>query len=825
MDVRHGLRKLRNAPAFTTICLLTIAIGIGANSAVFDVLNSVLLKPLNYPKPEELVALHQIAPGAPGLADFASGLRLSASMYVTYAEQNRTFQSLGVWIPRRGNVTGLAEPEQVRVVEISEGVLQTLGVAPVIGRWFSQGDHIPRGPERVVLSYGYWMRRFGGDRSVLGSKLRLDSRLREIVGVMPQGFRFVDSEFDLLVPLAFDRGKLILAGFGYNGLARLRPGVTITEADADMARMLPIWMNSWSNGPGTSPRFYETWRITPAIRPLKQEVIGNIGDVLWAAMGTVGLVMLTACVNAINLLLARLEARQPELFIRAALGARWQRIVRGILVESLTLGLMAGILGVGLAYGGVRLLVAIAPANLPRVSEISIDVETLGFAVILSLLAGFFFGLIPGLKYGGPGSALALRNTGSTMSISRDRQRARVVLVVGQVAMALVLLVSAGLMIRTFQALRKVDPGFTDPDHLQLMRISIPATLVPEPQQVIRVQNEIIDKLMAIPGVESAGFASEMPMEGFASSWDQIYAEDKIYLKGETTPLRLFKFVSPGFFHTAGTRLVLGRDLTWTEIYGLRPVVLVSENLASELWGAPSAAIGRRLRESPEMPWYEVIGVTEDVHEMGVRDKAPEIVYWPSLMGNLAGLGSSFDAIRTVTFAARSERAGTKGFLNEVHQTVWSVNSNLPLASVRTMQEVYSTSVARTSLTLVVLGIAGTMALVLGIIGIYGLISYTVSQRNREIGIRLALGARREDVLQMILRQTAKMALVGVGIGIGVALGLTRLMTNLVFGVTAHDPMTFVTVSILLILVALLASYIPARRAMRVDPVVALRYE
>jgi len=340
----------------------------------------------------------------------------------------------------------------------------------------------------------------------------------------------------------------------------------------------------------------------------------------------------------------------------------------------------------------------------------------------------------------------------------------------------------------------------------------------------MRIQNEIVEKLEAIPGVQSAAFGNEMPMEGYDSSWDEIYAEDKVYPAGEMGTVRLYKYFSPGFFRTAGTRIIAGRELTWTEVYGVRPVVVISENLAAEMWGSPNEAVGKRIREFPSMPWHEVVGVVQDVRENGVQEKAPEIVYWPSLTGNLRGPGP-VDVVRTVTFLARTERAGTKAFLNEMRQAVWSVNSSLPLASVRTMQEVYDKSVARTSFTLVMLGIAGAMALVLGIIGIYGVISYTVSQRQREIGIRLALGAQGEDVLQMVLRQGARLALVGVVIGVGVALGLTPLMRSLLFGVTAQDPQTFAAVAVLLIFVALLACYIPARRATRIDPLVALRYE
>jgi predicted permease len=823
-DLRFSLRMLTKDPALTFTILVTLALGIGANTAVFSVLNSVLFKPLPYPKPEELVAVWQTAPGAAGLTSFSNGLRLSPSMYFTYAEHNRTFQSLGVWITGTANVTGLAEPEQVHTVFISDGVLQTLRVPPAAaGRWFSPADQNPHGPKSVMLSYGYWQQRFGGDRSVIGHNITVDSQLREIVGVMPRGFRLINADSDLVVPLAFDRSKLILAGFGYNGIGRLKPGVTFAQANADLARTLPIWMDSWSNGPGTNPHFYETWRITPAIRSLKQEVIGNVGDALWVVMTTVGIVMLIACANVANLLLVRTEARQQELAIRAALGAARGRIVRQLLLESLLLGVIGGALGVALAYGGLRLLVAIGPANLPRLSEISLDARALGFTLVLSLLSGLLFGLIPALKYAGPRIPVALQSAGRTASVSRERHHSRDLLVITQVAMALILLVSAGLMIRTFQALRTVDPGFTDAQHLQTMRISIPDSLVANPQLVTRIQNNIADKLATIPGVTSVGFASAMPMEGIEPNWDLIYIEGKNYA-AEIPPLRLFNYVSPGFFHTAGTRIVAGREFTWNEVYSLRPVAIISENLARELWGTPSAALGKRFRQFPRMPWHEVIGVVQDVRENGVHERAPAIVYWPSMMENLYGPGP-LDTTRTVTFVVRSDRAGTESLLNEVHQAVWAVNSNLPLASVRTMQEIYSQSLARTSFTLVMLGIAGAMALVLGIIGIYGVISYAVSQRRREIGIRLALGAQQSQLRWMFVRSGLVLTAIGLAIGLAAAFSLMRLMKSLLFGISPLDPPTYVAVPLILAASAILASYLPARRAAAAGPMEALRAE
>jgi predicted permease len=835
-DLVYARRAMRHNLTFTKVVVLTLALGIGANTAVFSVLNSVLLKPLSYPQAEELVALRQIAPGAVGSSS-SDGLSLSPSMYLTYAEQNRVFQSLGVWTSTISTVTGLAEPEQVRVILISDGVLQALNVAPVAGRWLLAEDQIgaTRPPPSVfmatttiMLGYGYWQRRFGGDRSVIGRTITVDSRPKEIVGVMPQGFRIGNAEPDVIWPAAFDRGRLTLGGFNYQGVARLKPGITIAQANAEVARLVPIWMDSWSDGPGTNSRVYEIWKIAPDLRPLKQEVVGSVTDVLWVVMATIGLVMLIACANVANLLLVRADVRQREFSLRAALGASRGQIVRSLLVESVLLGLIGGALGIGLAHAGLSLLLVIGPANFPRLSEVSLDSRAVGFTAVLSLLSGLLFGLIPALKYTGPRISAALGSIGRTASWSRERHRVRSVLAVVQVAIALVLLVSAGLMIRTFQSIQTVEPGFTEPEHLQIMRIFIPASLVPDAERVTRMQNDIQDKLSSIPGVTAAAFGSAMPMEGSGSNlgvlnWGVIRTDDRAVDQGaDSPPVRLFKYASPGFFQTAGTKLLAGREISWTEVYGLRPVVMISENLAREFWGTPTAALGKRLRQDPGMPWHEVIGVVQDVRESGVYQQAPPTVYWPSMSVFLNASSGQPNAIRQVTFIVRSERTGTEGFLNQVRQAVWSVNSSLPV-SPRTMREIYDQSLARTSFTLVMLAIAASIALLLGVVGIYGVISYLVSQRRREIGIRAALGAQQGELKRMFVRHGLELAGVGVAIGLGAAAGLTRLMSTLLYGITPLDPMTYVVVPVILVIATVLASYLPARRALSVDPVETLR--
>jgi predicted permease len=824
-NVRYGLRSLRRSPAFTTAILLTLAIGIGANTAVFSVLDHVLLKPLPYPDSERLVAVAHSAPGAAGLGSASGDLRLSESMFATYAEKNRTLQAIGIWFAGTMTVTGVAEPEQVRAIYVSDGALQALQVRPALGRLLSSVDTKPGSPATVLLNYGYWQRRFGGARSIVGRTIMVDSRPQVVAGVMPPGFRFVNEEADLIAPLTIDYGKLILPGFGFQCVARLRPGVTITQANADIARLVPIWMRSWPAAPGINPLVYENWRIAPAIRPLKQEVVASVGNVLWVVMATIGIVMLIVCANVANLLLVRAQGRQQELAVRAALGASRGRIIGELLVESVLLAFMGGLLGVAVAGASLRLLRVIDPGNLPRLNEISLDWQTLCFSVAISLLAGLLFGLFPALKYAGLRISISLRAGGRSLSESRERHRARSVLVVAQVAMALVLLVSAGLMIRTFQALRSVNPGFTNPEQIQIIRTSFPRTLIPEAERVIQMQNDIVEKFMAIPGVSFAAFSSEMPMDGIPTDWDVIRTDGKD-IGEDIPPVRVFRYVSPGLWQTMGTKLVAGRDYTWEDFYGRRLGIMISENLARELWGSASAAIGKRIAGSlPKSPWREVTGVAQDVHDNGVQKPASKVVYWPAYGNDKYDATRRPDATRTVTFAIRSKQAGSQSFLNQVNQAVWAVNPNLPLASVQTMRDVYDRSLARASFTLVMLGIAGVMALVLGVIGIYGVIAYAVSQKRREIGIRLALGAQPVELRQMFVRQGLALTGIGAAIGLAVAISLTRLMKSLLFGISPLDPVTYAAVTFALAAAATLASYLPARRAATVDPIETLRTE
>jgi predicted permease len=803
---------------FTVITLITLAAGVGANTVVFSVLEGVLLKPLPYSHSEELVGVWHKAPGIN-----IPELNMSPSNYFIYREQGRTFQDVGMYQGDSVSVTGVGEPEQVPSLNVSDATLPILGVQPMLGRHFRKEDDVPGAPQTVLLTYGYWQRKFGGNPSAVGQTLVVDGKARQIIGVLPKGFHFLDQEDRALItPFQFDRNKVHLGNFSYEALARLKPGVTLEQANADVARMLPIVMNSFPAPPGFSIKLFEDAKIAPYVRPLKQDVVGDVGGVLWVLMGTIGMVLLIACANVANLLLVRMEGRRQELALRSALGASWGRIAGELLVESLILGLLGSVLGLGLAYGALKVLVAIAPAGLPRVNEVGINGPVLLFTLIVAMLASLLFGCVPILKYAGSRLTTGIREGGRGLSQSKEQHRARNSLVVVQVALALVLLICSGLMIRTFRALTKVNPGFTGPAELQTFRIFIPETHIKEPESVIRMEEAILHKVEAIPGVSSVSIGTRLPMDG--DGWhDPILIQGRTYAEGEFPPLRLFKFVSPGFLKTVGTPLVAGREITWADTYNKIPVAMISENLAREYWGEPARSLGQRIQVSTKDDWREIIGVVGDVHDDGVNKKPPTAVYWPLMQARFES--DDISLRREVAFLVRSPRAGSEAFLKDVREAVWSADANLPLANVHTVDYFYKRSMARTSFTLIMLGVAGSMALLLGVVGIYGVIAYSVSQRTREIGIRMTLGAQRPTLTGMFVRHGMMLTGIGVACGLVAAALLMRLMSSLLFNVNPVDPVTYGTVSLGLAATAWLASYLPSRRAATIDPVDALRAE
>ena len=818
--LKQVLRRLRRSPMFTVVTLITLAAGIGANTAVFSVIDGVLLKALPYPHPEQLVGVWHTAPGL----DLPE-VNMAPSNYFIYREQNRSFQDIGIYQGDSVSVTGTGQPEQVPALDVTDGVLPILGIPPMLGREFNSEDDKTGARDTVILSYGYWRRKFGADHSVIGRNLTINGKPYQIIGVMSQRFQFLDwtPQPALLFPLQFDRNKLFLGNFSYEGVARLKPGATLAEANADVARMLPVVMRSFPAPPGFSLDLFKKADIGPNVRPLKVDVIGNIGKLLWILMGSIGIVLLIACANVANLLLVRTEGRQQELAIRAAIGATRRRIAGELLFESVILGLLGSVLGLALAWGALRLLIALAPAGLPRLQEIGINGPVLLFTLVASLIASLLFGLIPVLKYGGATLGTGLREGGRTLSQTRERHRARNVLVVVQVGLACVLLICSGLMIRTFHRLTQVNPGFLAPRNLQTFGLAIPQADVPKPENVLRMEQQIEQKLAAIPGVSSVAMTQSIPMSN--SHWmDPVMARDRDYAQGQMPPLRRFVFASPGMFHTLGVPLIAGRSFTWEETYDARPVAIISENFAREYWGTPQNALGKDIRVSTKDDWRQIVGVVGNVHYDGVDKKAPTVAYWPIFVKNFeSDLGG--EVRRELAFVIRTPRAGSQVFLNEARQAVWSVDANLPLSDVRTVGYYYTKSMARTSFTLVMLAIAGGMALLLGAVGLYGVIAYSVSQRTREIGIRIALGAQQKEVVGMFVRQGIILAGVGVACGLVVALATLHVMSSLLFQVSAFDPVTYILVCVGLGATAALASYLPSRRASAVDPVEALRAE
>ena len=816
-QLRHTLRRLARSPLFTIVAIVTLAVGIGANSAIFSIVNGVLLKPLPYHDQERLVGVWHKAPGV-GFGE----LNQSPALHFNYREENRVFEDIGMWDTGAVSVTGLAEPERVEVLRVTAGILPILKVQPALGRPFSAEDDSPGSPLTVILTYDYWQRRFGGDQGVIGRTLIADGRPREIIGVMPQSYRFLRTRPSLLLPLRINRSEVFVGNFSYQAIARLKPGVTLEQADADVARMIPLVLKKFPLPPGFTEKMLEEARLAPNLRSLKQDAVGDVGKVLWVLLGTVGMVLLIACANAANLFLVRAEGRQRELAVRTAMGADFRQIARELLCESVTLGVIGGILGLFLAFGGIRLLLAMGPESIPRLEEISIDPTVLLFTLGISLLAGILFGLIPVIKYARPDLTSALKEGGRTFSEGKERHRARSGLVISQVALALVLLISSGLMIRTFEAMRKVQPGFVRPEEVLTLRISIPTAEIQDDEQAVRVHEQVSRRIEQIPGVDSVGLSSSITMSGDNSN-DPIFVEDFPAPEGQIPPIRRFKWIGQNYFATMGNPILFGRDITWADIYSRRPVVILTENLAREYWREPARAVGRRIRENPKSPWREVIGVVGNEHDDGTNQKATPTVYWPMLLENY--WGNAIFAARTMAYAIRSQRVGTSTFLKEIQQAVWSTSPNLPLANVRLLSGILEESMARTSFTLIMLGIAAGVALLLGLVGIYGVISYSVSQRTREIGIRMALGAEHGEVRGMFVRHGLLLTCIGLALGLGAAVALTRLMSALLFGVSPLDPATFLAGSIGLGAIALLASYLPARRASNVNPVEALRWE
>jgi putative ABC transport system permease protein len=807
--LRQSVRKLRRSPAFTLTSILVLAVGIGATSAIYSVIHGVLLQPLPYPQPDRLIALTHRADGTGQVR-----LPASAAIYFTYRDHGRAFESVALWAADTVTVTGAGAPEEVRSLGSTFELLPMLGVQPAAGRLFAAADDRPGSARTIILSHGYWQRRFGGV-PVIGRRMTVDGEPHDVIGVLPPSFRFRRPEPDVLLPLRPNRAVAFVGPLGENGIARLKPTVTLEQASRDVERLIPLVVAGFPAVPGMDHRAAPTRWLHPDLRWLRDTIVGDLGDVLWVLMGTIGMLLLLACANVANLQLVRTESRSHEFAVQAALGASRTRIALELVCENVLVALIGGALGLGLASAALPGLLVMAAAHLPGPMSIAIGWAVILFTGAVSLLCGLLFGLAAAVKHARPAVATALAASGRSVSVNRESQTIRSGLVIAQVAVALVLLVAAGLMIRTFQSLRRVDAGFQPSAAIQTVDLSMPQGMTPDFTVAARRFGEIQERLEAVAGVHAAGFASRVPLVSRGPSAGFFIEHHPP--AGATPRQQEFRYVSPRFFETIGTPLVAGRDFTWTDHHATRRVALVSERMARREWGSPSAAIGKRIRMTAAEPWREIVGVVGDIHHESLVEPAPESVYL-TLGDPLAPFMS-----RSVTFVIRSARVGTPGFLDEVQKAVWAVDGSLPLANVQTMSDHYGRAMERTALTLLLLGVTAGMALFMGLVGIYGVISYIVSLRVREIGIRLALGAQVATLRYMLMGRVLALVSVGLVLGLAAAAMLARLMASLVFGVTPHDPATYSLVAAILALTAVGAGYLPARRVTRMDPTSALR--
>ncbi|HKP87943.1 MAG TPA: ABC transporter permease [Blastocatellia bacterium] len=799
-DVRYALRMLAKNPGFAIIAVLALTLGIGADTAIFSVVNSVLLRPLPYDESDRLVFLSERSP-------VLEGMSIAYPNFVDWRDQNDVFENIGVFRRQNFNLTGSGEPERLIGGQVSADLFDVLKVEAAIGRVFINDEDKPDASPVAVLSHALWQRKFGGDPNILDQSITLDGRPYTVIGIMSADF-LPPRQADLWTPVgqvSRDPGWVNRGNHpGLYGVARLKPGVTLDQAREAMDIVA-------TNLEKQYPDSNTGNRVTLA--PLLDQYVRNIRPALWVLLGAVGLVLLIACANVANLLLARATARQKEIAIRTALGASRWRIVRQLLTESILLAVAGGSLGLLLANWGVKLIVAISPNSIPRSREISLDNRVLVFTIAVSALTGIIFGLVPALQMSKPDLNETLKDAGRG-STSR-RHIARSVLVVAEVALTLVLLVGAGLMIRSFVRLQQVDPGFNY-DNLLTFTITLPQRKYPEDQQKINFFEQLSERLRGLPGVETVGLTSGLPLGN--NGWQTSFVIDgQPPPEPGKMPLTEAAVASPDYFQSIGIAVLKGRNFTEQDTKDAGRVALIDEEFAKRYW-PDEDPIGKRYRaggSDPRNPLIEVVGVVRRVKMDGLNQDSNRVQsYYP--FRQLPGGGMTLTVKTT---------GDPMSIVSASRQQVLSLDADQPLYNVNTMQQLRADSIAPQRLNLMLFGIFGAVALILAAVGIYGVMAYTVTQRTHEIGIRMALGAQPSSVLGLVIRQGMSLAVAGLGIGIIGAWLATRVMSSFLFGISATDTVTFIAVPVVLAAVALAACAFPARRATKVDPMIALRYE
>jgi putative ABC transport system permease protein len=797
-DLRFSLRTLLKRPGFTVVAMLTLGLGIGANTAIFTVVNGVLLRPLPYPEPDRLVQVHDI-----DARQNISESNVSPANFADWRDQNRVFESIAAYRTSGFDLTAADPPERLPGAAVSASFFSVLGVKPALGRTFSAEEDQPAGAHLIVISHALWQRRFGGEANIIGRTLLLNSGQCTVIGVMPPEFKFPE-QAQLWAPIAFSLAELSQRGSHYNwAIARLKPGIPLDQAQADMnaiARHLEQQYPETNKGRGVR------------LVLLHEQLVGPVRLALLVLLGAVGLVLLIACANVANLTLARAASRYREIAIRLALGARRWRIIRQLLTESLMLSLVGGALGVALAFWTNDLLQSILPADLPRRSEIRTDFAVLGFAFLISALTGVLFGVMPAFQGSNLNLIESLKEGGRLSVAGSLRRWTRQVFVVCEVALALVLVIGSGLMIKSLLRLQSVDPGF-NPENVLTGQLNLPAARYSDPSQQINFYQQVLQRTQTLPGVQAAGLVTTLPMSG-ANIILTLGIEGRPPAPPGQRPRTGYNAVSPDYFRAMGTPLRHGRFFTDRDARDAAPVVIVNESFVWEFFPSEDP-IGKHIIIGYGTPVpRQIVGVVGDVRHFGLDiDTRPE-VYTPYQQ-------ISWSFMTLVVRAASNPR----GLVRTLQHQIRSVDKDQVLSRVRLMEELVSESVAAPRFRTLLVGLFAGLALVLAAIGVYGVMAYAVTQRTHEIGIRMALGADRRTVMMLILRQATLLTLTGIGIGLAGAWALARLISDLLFGVGANDPLTFVGVPLLLMGVALGASLIPAYRATKVDPMVALRYE
>jgi putative ABC transport system permease protein len=821
-SIRSIFRGFRSTPGFLLIVIFTLAVGIGANAAIFTVVNAVLIRPLPYPEPERLVDLWHRAPGL-NLDRFEH----SEASYLVYRNHSQVLEDLGIYSEDAVTLTGGDQPERISAARATASVFSVLRIPPFLGRTLQEADGLPGAEKVAVLSHELWHRRFGGRPDVLGQLLQIDGVATRVVGVMPRDFRFPEADTDLWLPLTIDPAKPVVGGFNFTGVARLKPGISRARAGRELSHL--VWRIPEDYGDGEISRgMIASVKLSVFVNSRRDDVVGDVQQILWVLLGSVGVILVMACANVANLFLVRAEGRQREVAVRTALGASRRDVARLFLGESVILALIGGALGLGLAAAGVRLLVSLQPRGIPRLEEIGVDGSVLAFTAGISIIAGLLCGGFALLRYGRPEMVPALKEGGRGGSAGRERLRARSVLVVVQVALALVLLVASGLMAKSFWRMRSVDPGF-DPHGVLALSLDLPEARYPDVSSTARFVQQLLERVRAVPGVASAGTVSTLPLSGGNSNSGYVI-EDFPVPKDTVPPLLGTRFASPGYFEAMRIPLVAGHTFDRIDPGQRSREVVVSQALAERFWPGKSA-LDKRLMEGlgrdkeDRDRWCTIVGVVGSVRDLGLNEKPVESIYFPLMRPAPSPDDKQREWVpRNLNVVVRGGVAPT-ALVAPVREVVWSLDPNLAIAQVRPMEEVVSRSMARTSFTMLLLVIAAAVALLLGTVGIYGVISYVVSQRTREIGVRMALGAARGDIARMVLREGFLITLVGIVIGLAGAFGVTRLLLALLFDTSPLDPAIFAAVPAVLAAVALVASWLPAERAARVEPLEAIRYE